>query len=456
MNKNEEYILQIEAQGNDGEGIARPNGFPVFIRGTVAGDKIRAVITKVKKNYSYGRLLEVIEPSPDRIDALCPLAGRCGGCQLQSMSYEAQLKFKEKKVFDALNRIGGLSEALLKSVAEPIDGMEQPVRYRNKAQFPVGRSKDGRIFAGFYAVHSHNIVECRDCLLSPPEFGKLVRIVLGFMEKHGIDPYDEFSGRGTIRHILIRKGFGTGEIMVCLVVNGNDIPYKEELGRMLSEAESGVSSVVININKNNTNVIMGEKTKVICGKDHIVDELCGLKFRISANAFYQVNPVQAAAIYEKAMEYADVSADSEVWDICSGIGTITLLLAKHAGKACGVEIIPDAVRDAVANAAFNGITNAEFICEDITKYVRSFEDGKYPSPEVVVVDPPRKGLSPEVLDAVAAMQPDRIVYVSCDPATLARDVKILISKGYELKKYKPYDQFCFSGHVETVISLSRV
>ncbi len=458
MKKNDEMILTITAQGNDGEGIAKVDGFPIFIKDTVAGDRILAGITKVKKSHAFARMIKLLEPSEDRVGPPCPIAGRCGGCQLQAMSYEAQLRYKEKKVYDCLRRIGGFSEEEIAQAAEPIQGMDEPLRYRNKAQYPVGRSKDGRIIAGFYASHSHSIVECRDCLLSPPEFSGIVENVLKYMEENGVESYDEASGKGLIRHILIRKGFGTGQIMVCLVVNGKKLPHAEKLIELLTAAGSGINicSIVLNINTESTNVIMGEKTVPLYGEAYIEDELCGLRFRISANAFYQVNPVQAAAIYQKAMEYAGLTGEEEVWDICSGIGTITLLLAGRARKVHGIEIVPAAVKDAIANARLNSIANAEFICEDVTKYVRNITSPAEMSADAVVVDPPRKGLSPEVLDTIVLIRPSRIVYVSCDPSTLARDLKLLTSHGYRLIKYKPYDQFCETGHVETVVLMSRV
>ena len=457
MKKNDEIILTVTAQGNDGEGIAKIDGFPVFVKDTVAGDRILAGITKAKKNYAYARLIKLLEPSEDRVEPLCPVSKRCGGCTLQAMSYEAQLRYKEQKVYDCLRRIGGLSEEELLESAESIQGMDMPLRYRNKAQYPVGRSKDGRTVAGFFAANSHSIVECEDCLLLPPEFGRIAAAITGYMEKNSIQPYDEVSGRGLIRHILIRKGFGTGQIMVCLVINGKKLPQEEKLVEALTiiPAETDICSIVLNTNTDKTNVIMGTETRTIYGKDHIEDELCGLRFRISANAFYQVNPVQAALLYQKAVEYCGLTGEEEVWDICSGIGTITLLLAAHSKKVHGIEIVPDAVKDSIANAKLNSIKNAEFICADVTKYVRNISSDTEIHADVVVVDPPRKGLSPEVLEAIASIHPSRIVYVSCEPATLARDLKFLAAHGYGLKKYKPYDQFCETGHVETVVLLTK-
>ena len=456
MKKNDEIILTVTAQGNDGEGIAKIDGFPVFVKDTVAGDRILAGITKVKNSYAYARLIKLLDPSEDRVEPPCPISKRCGGCQLQAMGYEAQMRYKEKKVHDCLRRIGGLSEEELAMAAEPIQGMDIPLRYRNKAQYPVGYSKDGRIIAGFYAANSHSIVECGDCLLSPPEFSGIVSAVIKYMEENNVRPYDEVSGKGLVRHILIRKGFGTGQIMVCLVINGRKLPHEEELIEALAvmRAEAGICSLVINVNTDRTNVIMGKETRTVYGEAYIEDVLCGLRFRISASAFYQVNPVQAAAIYEKAIEYACLSGDEEVWDICSGIGTITLLLARKAGNVYGIEIVPDAVRDAVANAGLNSVDNAEFICDDVTKYVRNSSFAAKMHADVVVVDPPRKGLSPVVLETIISIRPSRIVYVSCEPATLARDLKYLFANGYGLKRYKPYDQFCETGHVETVVSLS--
>ena len=458
MKKNDEILLTIIAQGNDGEGIAKVDGFPVFVKNTVAGDRILAGITKIRKNYAYARLLEVIEPSKDRVDPICPVAGKCGGCQLQTMRYEAQLNFKEKKVYDCLKRIGGISDEILLLAAEPIQGMEKPIRYRNKAQYPVGRDRDGRIIAGFYATHSHNIIECCDCLLSPPEFSEIVKKIIGFMEDNSVEPYEEASNKGVVRHILIRKGFKTGQIMVCIVINADKLPHKEKLIESLTKTGSGtdICSIVVNVNKADTNVIMGSVSETVYGQDYIVDELCGLQFRISANAFYQVNPVQAAAIYEKVLQYAGLKGDEEVWDICCGIGTITLLLANRVEKVYGIEIVPDAVRNASANAALNSVRNAEFICADVTEYVKNTDINSSIHADVIVADPPRKGLSQDVLETICRISPSRVIYVSCDPATLARDLNYLISHGYRLDKYKSYDQFCQTGHVETVVLMSRV
>ena len=461
--KNEEISILIDDLGNEGEGIGHIDGFPFFIKGTVPGDRVRAKVMKVKKNLGFARLISVLSPSENRIEPECPVSGKCGGCSLQHVSREEELRYKDRKVFNCLKRIGGIPEEALLKAKEPVEGAEDPFRYRNKAQYPVGRGNDGKAAAGFYSGRSHRITENEDCLLSPPEFGEILRLVLDHIDENKISVYDEEEGTGLIRHVFIRKGFGTGEIMVCLVSTSFDIPYSDKLAEKLM-AFPGVVSVMVDLNPDKTNVILGSETKCLAGKPYIEDILCGLRFRISPLSFYQVNPVIAEKLYLKAMEYAGLKGDDsgpapkEIWDICCGIGTIALTAASlsPSSKVMGVEISPEAIGDAKVNADINGLKNAEFFAAPAETFLPEYYSS-HPeaSPEVVIADPPRKGLDKEVLDTLISLSPERIVYISCDPATLARDLKILLSSGYDLKKYRVFDQFSRTGHVEVVVMLSR-
>ncbi len=478
--KDDVLTVEITDIGNDGEGIGKVEGYTLFIKDAVIGDRVRAKIMKAKKNYAYAHLEEVLEASPYRQDAPCPVARACGGCQIQNMTYDRQLKFKQNKVRNNIVRLGGFDESFIDSITEPIIGMDNPWRYRNKAQYPVGRDKNGKIVAGFYAGRTHSIIQAADCLIGIEENSKILDIITSHMEKHGIEPYDETSGSGLVRHILIRKGFASGQIMVCLVLNyrkgrddgtGNSGEFLAGQDELLNNLRSipGMTSVSVSINTEKTNVIMGKEIVTIWGSAAITDTLCGLSFEISPLSFYQVNPVQAQRLYNQAIEYADLTGSESVWDLYCGIGTITLSMAKSAGKVYGVEIIPDAVEDAKRNAVRNKVDNAEFFCGKAEEVLPDFYeklskgkdilDGKLPGsalhPDVIVVDPPRKGCDDKCLETMLLMKPERIVYVSCDSATLARDLRILCDGGYELKKIRACDMFSWSCHVETVVLLSK-
>lgn len=448
--KNDLVKLKIDDMGVNGEGIGKTDGFTVFIKDAVIGDYILAKIIKAKANYGYGRLMEVITPSEARVDAPCPVARSCGGCQLQALSYEEQLRFKERKVRGNLERIGGFENIPMANAI----GMDEPWHYRNKAQFPVGRSKDGRIIAGFYAGHTHSIIECDDCLLGLPVNKTVIQTVIHHMEEHGIEPYDEASGRGLVRHILVRCGFSTGQIMVCLILNGKKLPAADALVKKLREIP-GMTGICINVNRERSNVILGKTTDVIWGRPYIEDTIGGIRFRISPVSFYQVNPVQTEKLYSKALEYAGLTGNEIVWDLYCGTGTISLFLAQKARLVRGVEIVPEAVENARENARINGITNTEFFVGTAEEVLPRQYRLTGERADVIVVDPPRKGCGMELLQTMAAMSPDRIVYVSCDSATLARDLKYLCQNGYELKKVCPVDQFCMTVHVETVCLLGR-
>lgn len=462
IQKNNEYIITIESMGSEGEGIGRVDGYPLFIKDVVVGDEVKVKVIKAKNTYGYARLLEIIKPSEHRIIPRCGIARQCGGCQLQHVNYEKQLAYKEEKVKNCLTRIGGftvVSEEEAKAAApgtivlEPIIGMEEPYYYRNKAQFPVASNKEGRVITGFYAARTHSVIETTDCLIQAKENQLLLTIVRDFLEEYKISTYDENTHQGLVRHILTRVGFTTQEIMVCLIVNGDNLPYKEVLIERLTKVPH-MTSICININQQKTNVILGDKVECLWGQDYITDYIGDVKFHISPLSFFQVNPQQTLELYKQALDYADLQGNEVVWDLYCGIGTISLFLAKNAKQVYGVEIVPQAIMDAKKNAKLNEITNAEFYVGAAEEVVpkKHQEDGIYA--DVIVVDPPRKGCAQSLLDTMVAMAPKKIVYVSCDPATLARDLKYLSEQGYEVKKARPVDMFGHSSHVETVVLLT--
>ena len=490
MQKNESVTVTIQDMGVNGEGIGRVNGYTLFIKDAVIGDVVEARVTKAKKNYGYARLMNIITPSEHRVKPVCKFARKCGGCQIQEMSYEKQLEFKQNKVLGNLERIGGFSRELLSEVFGPIIGMEKPFGYRNKAQFPFGTDKNGQPITGFYAGRTHDIIANTDCALGVGVNREILEIVLAFMKKYGVRSYDEKTGEGLIRHVLIRYGFATKEIMVCVVVNrgkaefgnceeldcgnrGNRgtkglergsvmglrwIPHQEVLVEELARIP-GMTSITVSPNPRQTNVIMGERYEVLWGQPFITDYIGAVKYQISPLSFYQVNPVQTEKLYGLAMEYADLKGEETVWDLYCGIGTISLFLAQKAGKVYGVEIVPQAVEDARRNAEINGIENAEFYVgkaeEVLPGYYQRYEK-EHPHADVIVVDPPRKGCDEGLLKTMADMRPERIVYVSCDSATLARDLRYLCERGYEVKKGRVVDQFGMSVHTESIVLLSKL
>lgn len=447
--KNDLVTLEIEDCGIDGEGIGKADGFTVFVKDAVIGDTVTAKIIKAKKNYGYGRLMEVLKPSPYRVEPKCEFARQCGGCQLQALSYDQQLVFKTNKVKGHLERIGGFTDIPM----EPIIGMDELFHYRNKAQFPVGRNKEGKIVTGFYAGRTHNIIENRDCALGVAENKEVLDCVIAHMEKYGIEPYNEATGKGLVRHVLIRYGYFTKEVMVCLILNGNKIPKEEQLVKSLCEIP-GMTSITINVNKKHSNVILGEEIRLLWGQEYITDRIGDISYQISPLSFYQVNPMQTQKLYAKALEYADLHGEETVWDLYCGIGTISLFLAQKAKFVRGVEIVPAAIENAKENAKLNGLENTEFFVGKAEEVLpREYKkNGVYA--DVIVVDPPRKGCDETLLETMIEMNPDRIVYVSCDSATLARDLKYLCERGYELRKVCPVDQFGMTVHVETVVKLS--
>lgn len=448
--KNDLVTLEIEDCGIDGEGIGKADGFTVFVKDAVIGDTVTAKIIKAKKNYGYGRLMEVLKPSPYRVEPKCEFARQCGGCQLQALSYDQQLVFKTNKVKGHLERIGGFTDIPM----EPIIGMDELFHYRNKAQFPVGRNKEGKIVTGFYAGRTHNIIENRDCALGVAENKEVLDRVIAHMEKYGIEPYNEATGKGLVRHVLIRYGYFTKEVMVCLILNGNKIPKEEQFVKSLCEIP-GMTSITINVNKKHSNVILGEEIRLLWGQEYITDRIGDISYQISPLSFYQVNPMQTQKLYAKALEYADLHGEETVWDLYCGIGTISLFLAQKAKFVRGVEIVPAAIENAKENAKLNGLENTEFFVGKAEEVLpREYKkNGVYA--DVIVVDPPRKGCDETLLETMVEMNPDRIVYVSCDSATLARDLKYLCERGYELRKVCPVDQFGMTVHVETVVLLSK-
>ncbi|MEQ2579844.1 23S rRNA (uracil(1939)-C(5))-methyltransferase RlmD [Hominiventricola aquisgranensis] len=449
MKKDDLIELTIEDLGVDGEGIGKVDGMAIFVKDAVPGDRVQAKVMKMKKSYGYARLMQVLDPSPERTESRCAFARQCGGCQLQAMTYEAQLDFKAKKVWNHLIRIGGITD-----LAKPeIIGMDDPWRYRNKAQFPFGTDKEGNPVTGFYAARSHNIIPCTECWLGVEENKVILEKILDHLKTYHISTYDEVSGKGLLRHVLIRKGFTTGEVMVCLILNGRTMPKLTELVDSLREVP-GMTSITINVNTKNTNVIMGTEMISVWGQDYITDYIGNIKYQISPLSFYQVNPVQTKKLYETALGYADLKGNETVWDLYCGIGTISLFLAQKAGKVYGVEIVPQAIDDARQNAKLNGIKNAEFFVGKAEEVLPEKYEKEGIYADVIVVDPPRKGCDTAALETMVKMKPERIVYVSCDSATLARDVKWLGERGYEVKKVKACDMFPGTVHVETVVKLS--
>ena len=502
--KNDLVTVQIEDIGSGGEGIGKAEGYTLFVKDAVIGDLVEARITKVKKQYGYARIEKVITPSPFRVKPKCAFHRQCGGCQIQQMAYEKQLAFKQDKVRNNLIRIGGFDEDYIDKIMEPIVGMEEPWHYRNKAQYPVGCSKQGGLVTGFYAGRTHDIIANTDCALGAKENKEILEAVISYMQENHVPAYDEKNGTGLVRHILIRTGFTSGQVMVCLVINGKKLPSEDRLVERLRGLELRIASITVSVNKERTNVIMGKVFRTLWGSDRIEDSIRILKvtrhtgeklpaleseftetgeqvtFRISPLSFYQVNPGQTEKLYSLALDYAGLTGNETVWDLYCGIGTISLFLAGHAKQVYGVEVIPQAIEDAKENAKLNGIENVMFYTGKAEEVLPAFyeksrqmgnlnvstttsgidtegvDDSKMRHPDVIVVDPPRKGCDEKCLETMIAMQPEKIVYVSCDSATLARDLRILAEGGYELRRVRAVDQFGQTVHVETVCLLSKL
>ena len=471
--KNDLVTVTIEDVGMEGEGIGKIDGFPLFIKDAVVGDTVEAKIIKSKKNYAYARVEKVVTPSPFRVEPPCKSHRQCGGCQIQALSYDRQLAFKQDKVRNNLLRIGGFSEEVVDRVMEPVVGMENPLRYRNKAQYPFGTDKQGNPITGFYAGRTHSIISNTECYLGREENREILQTILDYMKEYHVNAYDEETGKGLIRHALIRTGFYTGEIMVCLVINykGKQESYLPRQDKLLEKLAliKGMTSVSVSINTERTNVIMGKEIHTIWGSDTITDKIRvrdtgkvdmpysgeELTFSISPLSFYQVNPMQTEKLYSLALEYAGLTGKESVWDLYCGIGTISLFMALRAKEVYGVEIIPQAIDDARQNAVRNHIANAEFFVGKAEEVLPAAYEKEESHPDVIVVDPPRKGCDEKCLDTMLKMAPSRIVYVSCDSATLARDLKLLCAGGYRLERVRPVDQFAHTVHVETIVLLSH-
>lgn len=474
--KNQILTVDIEDMTSDGEGIGKVGGYPFFVKDAVIGDRAEIRVVRVKKNYAYGRLEKVLVPSPFRVQPVCSFHKQCGGCQIQAMNYERQLAFKESKVKNNLVRIGGFSAEEIDRVMEPIVGMESPWHYRNKAQYPIGTDKEGNPIAGFYAGRTHNIIANTDCSLGTLENREILEVILAYMKENRVPAYDEATGEGMVRHVLIRKGFYSEEIMVCLVLRkpyrrkeAADIflPVQDELIEKLTRIK-GITSISVSINPEKTNVIMGKEIHTIWGKNTIQDTIYvrdvekdfapvgkGITFAISPLSFYQVNPLQTQKLYSLALSYAGLTGKETVWDLYCGIGTISLFLAESAGQVYGVEVIPQAIEDARENASRNGIRNASFLVGKAEEVLPEKYEKEKICADVIVVDPPRKGCDEACLDTMLKMKPERIVYVSCDSATLARDLKALREGGYELKRVRAVDMFPMTVHVESTVLLQR-
>ena len=449
IEKNKEYEINIDNLGSNGEGIGRIDGFAVFVEGALPGERVFTKIVKVAKSYAYGKLLHIIQKSPDRVEPKCPYFKYCGGCQLQHLAYEEQLNYKTQLVKDALERIGNLDHV---KVLQTI-GMDEPWKYRNKAQFPVGLIKD-RLALGFYAPRSHNLINIDVCPIQHDIINRVTELVRRFIQTYHIPVYQESTHTGIIRHVVTRVGFRSNQLMVILVTNG-ELPRKKEFVSIIREGLPAVTSIIQNYQAERTNVVLGRKNQTLWGSDYIMDAIGDLKFKISPMSFYQINPIQTETLYNKTLEYADLTGRETVIDAYCGIGTISLFLARKAARIYGVEVIPQAIEDAKENARINGIENAEFLTGESEAVIPRLSKLGVKA-DVVVVDPPRKGCDERLLQTIVEMSPKRMVYVSCNPATLARDLKYMAEHGYQVDEVQPVDMFPQTAHVECVTLMSRV
>ena len=473
--KNQIITVEIVDMTSDGEGIGKLDGFPFFVKDAIIGDQAQIRITRVKKNYAYGRLEKVLTPSPFRVEPKCNFHRQCGGCQIQAMNYGRQLQFKQAKIRNNLIRIGGFAPDAVDQIMEPIVGMKEPFYYRNKAQYPIGEDKEGNPVAGFYAGRTHTIIANTKCRLGAVENQEILEIILAYMRNNHVSAYREATGEGLIRHVLIRKGFRSGELMVCLVLNCKEtantkeyLPNQQKLIKALLEVPH-MTSISFSFNSEKTNVIMGKNSLTVWGKDTIEDSIqvrdvendfeeAGkeISFDISPLSFFQVNPVQMEKLYSLALSYAELTGKETVWDLYCGIGTISLFLAGKAGQVYGVEVIPQAVMDAKRNCEKNGIRNASFFEGKAEEILPEKYDREGISADVIIVDPPRKGCEISCLETMLKMAPKRIVYVSCDSATLARDLKVLCEGGYGMKRIRGVDLFPMTVHTECVVELQKL
>jgi 23S rRNA (uracil1939-C5)-methyltransferase len=448
VQKNEFINVVFEDLTHDGAGVAKVDGYPLFVPNALPGEKATIKVIKVNKGYGFGRLIEILEKSPDRVDAPCPIYKECGGCQLQHLSYEGQLNAKEKQVRDVLTRIGKLENVKV----HPTLGMSDPWRYRNKAQVPVGE-REGGLIAGFYQQRSHEIIDMQECMIQQEQNDRVVSVVKEICERHGVQAYQEEKHKGNLRHIMARHGLMTGEVMVVLVTRTQDLPNKNKIVEEIIERIPEVKSIIQNVNSKKTNVILGDETRVLWGAEVIYDFIGNVKFAISSRSFYQVNPEQTKVLYDKALEYASLSGAETVIDAYCGIGTISLFLAQKASKVYGVEIVPEAIDDANRNAELNSIHNVEFAVGEAEVVIPKWYEAGVTA-DVLVVDPPRKGCDEALLNTIIEMRPKKVVYVSCNPATLARDLRILEDGGFQTLEVQPVDMFPHTTHVECVAQLT--
>ena len=443
--KNQEHTVTIEGYGEGGMGVARIDGRVVFVHGALRGEKCRVLILKTLKSVAFAKVLEVLEPSSERMTPDCPYFPRCGGCTYRHIRYEEELRLKKQRVQDNLSRIGGSDVTV-----EEILGAQDTLRYRNKAQYPV--SKDGAV--GFYRARTHEVIECEHCLLVRPEADAAAEALREYMQSCHVAGYDEKTGRGLIRHLYVRSN-AAGESLICVLVNGDKLPKEDRLVALLRDACPKCTGIVLGTNTKKGNVILGDRYRTLWGSDRLEDTLCGKTFKLSVPSFYQVNRAQAERLYAKTIEFADLTGQETVLDLYCGAGTITLALSDHAKKVLGAEIVPEAIDDARENAARNGVKNAEFFCGDASDVAKKLARENL-RPDVITVDPPRKGLAADVVESIAEMQPQRVVYVSCDSATMARDVKRLADLGYTARRACAVDMFPRADHVETVCLLSKL
>ncbi|MEG1255092.1 23S rRNA (uracil(1939)-C(5))-methyltransferase RlmD [Clostridium sp.] len=449
LEKNKDYIIKIDSYGHEGEGVGKINNFTVFVKEAIKGETVKIKLIKVNKNYGVGKLLEVVIPSSHRTEAVCQIYKRCGGCNLQHISYNEQLNFKTQRVKDVMERVGKIQDLKVHNTL----GMEFPYNYRNKVQLPVGL-QDENIVVGFYAPRSHEIINMEHCYIQSKIGDKVVDILKKWMKEYKIKPYDEKNHSGLIKHIMIREGFKTKEVMVVIVTNGDKLPAQKPLVKELKENILNLKSVIQNINREKTNVILGNKLITLWGEDTISDYIGEFKFNISPLSFFQINPIQTEVLYKKALEYAELSGNEIVFDAYCGTGTISLFLSKKAKMVFGIEIVPQAIDNANENKVANNVENVEFIVGKSEEAIPKLIDSGV-HPDVIMLDPPRKGCEESLLHAIAAVKPKRIVYVSCDPATLARDLRVLEELGYKAKEIQPVDMFPQGHHVECVVKLVR-
>lgn len=444
VNKNDRITVHVEDLTHDGAGVAKVEGYPLFIPGALPGEDVIVHVLKTLKSYGFAKLIEIKQASPFRVEAPCPVFDTCGGCQIQHLSYEGQMTFKQKLVRDAITRIGKLPNVPV----HPVKGMEHPWRYRNKSQIPFG-TQDGKVVAGFYQTRSHDIADTDTCLIQTPEADAIMVALKKNLAEIGIEPYEEATHRGMLRHVVVRKARATGEIMVVLVTKKKKFPQAARAIELIQATVPEVTSIVQNINSEKTNVIFGDETLTLWGKDVIEDQIGDVRFEISARSFYQINPEQTEVLYGQALEYAQLTGEETVIDAYCGIGTISLFLAQRAKFVMGVEIVPQAIEDAKRNAELNGLSNTLFEAGPAEQVIpRWYKEGK--QADVLVVDPPRKGCDEQLLRTILKQRPTRVVYVSCNPATLARDLRILEDGGYRTKEVQPVDMFPQSTHCEAV------